>query len=322
MRHATTLLSALLLCAASTHAQDPVDLFLVPGGCVDVGDDVRVDIFAASSTTNISAVSAIDVIITWDAALLELVSIDTSFAQHPWLLTAFLPDPDGINASTSDGDALLTLLTSPGLPALVPQHGGIIATSLTFRPIAPVPAGTAVSIAPILGAFGQTAVYSYDTPGLAITGNVSDSATIVTCPFGAVYCTAAVPNSTGLPGEIRALGSTVVAENDFRLRATQLPLNSFGFFLASRFQDFRPFPGGSQGILCLGDPIGRGVGNVIFFTGATGSATVNVDLNLIPQPSVFVSVMPGEMWNFQCWHRDVNPAQTSNFSDAIAVEFQ
>ena len=34
------------------------------------------------------------------------------------------------------------------------------------------------------------------------------------------------------------------------------------------------------------------------------------------------AVQPGESWNFQCWHRDLNPNPTSNFSDAVTILFE
>lgn len=310
-----------VLLAPLAAGQDEVDLFFVPEGCVDTGDVVRVDLFAASSTANTTAIAALDVLLAWDPAELELVDVDNTFADHAWLLTGFLPDPDGVNTSTTDGEALFTALTSPGLPAAVPPTP-LRVTTFLFRPIVALPTGSGVSLAASAGTFARTAVYSYVTPGLAVTGDISDVATLFTCPFGGRYCTGAIPNSTGQSGRIEANGSPVVAQNDLQLSVSRLPLNSFGFVLASELQDFRPFPGGSQGILCLGDPIGRGVGDVIFSTGATGTATVPADLTAMPQPTGSVAVAPGDTWRFQCWHRDVNPVQTSNFTDAISIEFQ
>ena len=34
------------------------------------------------------------------------------------------------------------------------------------------------------------------------------------------------------------------------------------------------------------------------------------------------SVNAGETWNFTAWFRDVNPNQTSNFTDGLAIQFQ
>ena len=35
-----------------------------------------------------------------------------------------------------------------------------------------------------------------------------------------------------------------------------------------------------------------------------------------------IAVMPGDTWNFVAWYRDVNPSNTSNFTDGLSVTFQ
>ena len=83
-------------------------------------------------------------------------------------------------------------------------------------------------------------------------------------------------------------------------------------------------PGGSEGILCLGGAIGRYVGpGQIVNSGATGEVSLALDLTQTPQPTGFVSVQPGETWNFQAWYRDaVGGTATSNFTDGLEVQFQ
>jgi hypothetical protein len=138
--------------------------------------------------------------------------------------------------------------------------------------------------------------------------------------LGTSYCTPN-PNSRGLTGIQTVLGSSVVAQNAMTLVASRLPLSAFGYFLASRTQGFVANAGGSQGNLCLGGAVGRFNGN-IFNSGASGSGTLQVDLHRIPSPSGLVSVLPGETWHFQCWHRDtLAGSSTSNFTDAVSVTF-
>jgi len=69
------------------------------------------------------------------------------------------------------------------------------------------------------------------------------------CPavVGGVYCAPAASNSTGVGATLTALGSTLVVEDDVLLSAADLPLNSFGVFLASRAQGFFPGYSGSTG---------------------------------------------------------------------------
>ncbi len=140
---------------------------------------------------------------------------------------------------------------------------------------------------------------------------------------GTNYCTAVV-NSTGVAGTMSASGSNSVASNDLVLEASDLPLNSFGFFLTSLTQGAVANPGGSQGNLCLGGSIGRYVGaGQIQNSGATGEISLAADNTQIPQPNGFVAVSAGETWSFQAWYRDaVAGTATSNFTDGYEIMFQ
>lgn len=141
--------------------------------------------------------------------------------------------------------------------------------------------------------------------------------------IGTPYCMAN-PNSTGIISMISATGSVVVTDNDVTLAATNLPLRTFGFFLASMAQGFTPSAGGSQGNLCVGSNIGRFVGPVqVVNSEAGGTVALPIDLTMIPQPNGFAAVSAGETWNFQLWHRDATGGVgTSNFSNGLEIAFQ
>ena len=144
-------------------------------------------------------------------------------------------------------------------------------------------------------------------------------------PFiGADYCDPAVPNSTGKPAEMFAIGSTAVSDNDVVLVATNLPTNASAFFLTSQSLIEVPTAGGAQGTLCIAGPsMGRYVGpGQIQNSGGLGGVDLRIDLNQHPTPTGLVSVLPGETWNFQCWYRDANPGSTSNFSSAYRILFE
>ncbi|MDA1266744.1 MAG: hypothetical protein O2816_16820 [Planctomycetota bacterium] len=136
---------------------------------------------------------------------------------------------------------------------------------------------------------------------------------------GESYCGPAVQHSGGQSGRIEAFGIPYAWHNDLRLDAVDLPMHQFGYFLVSATQAFVPMPCGSQGNLCLGGNIGRYASDVAS-TGAAGALSLQIDLTDLPTapPS---SVVTGESWNFQTWFRDVNPAPTSNFTDAVTVHF-
>ncbi len=138
-------------------------------------------------------------------------------------------------------------------------------------------------------------------------------------PVGSNYCGPANLNSTGQSGVMSGFGSTVATENNLELTASQLPTNQFGYFVTSETQGFVANPGGSQGNLCLSGNIGRFVAQV-GSSGPTGTLVIQVDLANIPitPPQ---AVQAGETWNFQCWFRDVNPNNTSNFTDGLEILF-
>lgn len=124
-------------------------------------------------------------------------------------------------------------------------------------------------------------------------------------------------NSSGNPAAIAASGSSSIAAGNLTLTVTNLPLNTFGFFLTANSQAFVQNFAGSDGNLCVGQPLYRWIDNV-YNAGSTGSVSRTTDLTDLPNG---VSISAGETWNFQYWTRDSNPSVTSNTSDAVAVTF-
>lgn len=143
-------------------------------------------------------------------------------------------------------------------------------------------------------------------------------------PIGTRVCSPAVPNSSGAPAQLDAVG-TGLAGSPLELVASQLPQQSFGFFLASRDTGYVAQPGNSLGVLCLGGSIGRFVGpGQLKNSGASGEFTLLVDTGAMPSPIGFVPVVSGDDWTFTAWFRDVAAGgfATSNFTDAVTVTFQ
>ena len=110
---------------------------------------------------------------------------------------------------------------------------------------------------------------------------------------GTNYCGPANFNSTGQSAVISGFGSEKAAANFLELTASLLPQNNFGYFLNSQTQDFKPFAGGSQGNLCLGQPIGRHA-KQIQNTGTAGGFTLQVDLSQLPAAGGSHTVVAGE----------------------------
>jgi hypothetical protein len=139
-------------------------------------------------------------------------------------------------------------------------------------------------------------------------------------PRGTNYCGPAVVNSSGNSASISAYGSEQIAGLCVRLEASGLALNRFAMFLNSQTQGL-VMPPGSQGNICLGGAIGRYRLDILP-TGASGSVALALDLTDTPTPTGPDSIQPGQTWQFQLWFRDQNPANTSNFTDAVSITFQ
>ena len=158
-----------------------------------------------------------------------------------------------------------------------------------------------------------------------VTNGASGSiVTVIPTTIGSNYCMAN-NNSTGVPAMMVGTGSASVANNDLVIYCTDMPDNSFSFFLTSMTQGFVANPGGSEGNLCLGGAIGRYVGpGQIQNSGAAGQVSLALDLTMHPTPTGLVSVAASETWNFTCWFRDVNASgmAVSNFADGLEVLFQ
>ncbi len=136
--------------------------------------------------------------------------------------------------------------------------------------------------------------------------------------FGTSYCGANV-NSTGLPGELFAAGSNVVASNDLTLTASNIPVGEFGYVLVASATATVPIF--NSGVLCLGGGIGRfnQVGQ-IGQANAAGQFSLAVDLTQLPTPMLPVSAAPGDTFYFQAWYREVGTS--SNFTNGLQVDFQ
>lgn len=155
------LLCALLFFAQAAQVDLPLD---PPTQFVSAGSIVSVTLRATS--TDPEQIAAVDAILSWDPAQL---AFQGATPGPGWFITGFLPDPDGINLDIFDGEALYTVLSTPGTPKVTPPAA--VVASFAFK----VLATGEVSLPATSGAFGKTRVVSA-TPGLEITGEISDPA--------------------------------------------------------------------------------------------------------------------------------------------------
>jgi hypothetical protein len=137
------------------------------------------------------------------------------------------------------------------------------------------------------------------------------------------FCPAQNPNSTGLEGELEAIGTSVVSIDNVTLLASNLPTGVAVLPLASAMSGPPVNPPGSQGTLCLSGAIGRFVGpGQVRQSSSLGTASLQLGLDSIPTPTGLIHVTAGQTYFFQAWHRDANPGATSNFTSAVEMMFQ
>lgn len=137
------------------------------------------------------------------------------------------------------------------------------------------------------------------------------------------FCGSQVANSTGAATSLTWSGSRRAISPDFTIQAQGAPPSVTAIFLCSRAVSAPTPIGMSQGLLCLGGAVGRLTApGQILMTDSAGFASLVVDPTRLPQANGFVSAASGERWNFQLWHRDQNPAATSNLSTGLQVLFQ
>ncbi|MEZ6016158.1 MAG: hypothetical protein R3F49_13645 [Planctomycetota bacterium] len=175
--------------------------------------------------------------------------------------------------------------------------------------------GASATIGYQAGGIGNDVTYSQDMPTL-VDGSVLS---VIHCvrPVGINYCTA-VANSTGVPAKISATGSQSVAAMDLTFTASDIPMNSFGYFSMGTAEANVPMAGGGTGTLCIGGVVERGVGGAILFSGAANSVSIVADVNMLTPSSA--AVLPGETRYFQYWFRDIG--STSNLSDGYRIRFE
>jgi hypothetical protein len=130
------------------------------------------------------------------------------------------------------------------------------------------------------------------------------------------YCLAA-NNSSGTPARIGALGSTSLGAADLVLTVAHAPAFQFGLFFYGA-QPGLVFYG--EGALCVQGPVFRLYPVVL--SGATGEASLALDLSPYPLGSGPGAVGAFETWHFQYWFRDPTYGPSGfNFSDGIQVTF-
>jgi hypothetical protein len=186
----------------------------------------------------------------------------------------------------------------------------------------------------VRAANGASATIGYQAGGVAgndvqwsfNTASIANGTVLSICYTNAIvgtrYCIP-VANSTGSPANMYATGSRSLAANDLVLNVTDLPLNSFGYFVRGTTTANTLASGGGFGTLCVGGTVARGVGLAIVNSGATGMVSLPALLTTLPTTTggVTVSATVGQVLWLQYWFRDfVAGSSTSNLSNALQVQ--
>lgn len=131
----------------------------------------------AATTSGTQSISALEAIVSWNPAKLELLGIVNN-GPYNWLSSSFPNDSnqDGLNAPftglpANDGSAWYNALSRfPPNPTAVATPQGLLVTTFRFRYLN---AGASeVRLLPQAGSSTQTQVWSGDVPGLVITGTL------------------------------------------------------------------------------------------------------------------------------------------------------
>lgn len=333
------LLPAILLGAflAPDAAAQLVDVYFAPRtSVVQVGEVLEVDLVVRSDGLVGVQFAALDALLDYDPAHLQLTGNDDSASGQVWYASAFLNDPDGINADIGDGQAIYNALCVPGSPAIAPTFGATV-TTLRFTALSETPS-TTISLLPAAGQYASTDVYAYFTAGGILTGDTTGQATAQIVVGPTAYCfgeSGSCPcgntggagegcaNSTGSGAILGATGTTSVTTDDLVLTATQVPPDVFGLLYRGggtgslAFGDgLRCVTAGSTGLYRLNPPTTSGPGGTL----TRGPGLVAQSLTL-PGSGALVA---GETYYFQAWFRDSvgSPCGSGfNLSSGLQVTF-
>jgi len=139
------------------------------------------------------------------------------------------------------------------------------------------------------------------------------------CPCDNDDPNAGCANSTGVGTLATAIGSVSIAADDFQLIGTQMPTNSVSIVLASRTQQTFLF---RDGLLCMGFPFTR----LQVHRNSHQVGSVRFDHIVSKFEEQGLTLIPGDTFNFQIWHRDSGNdspcGEKSNLSNGVTITFE
>ena len=283
---ATAIAIGWALIASAPWAWAEVDLAWSPQRqSIAVGAVVDIGLLAVSDSDADQSFVAMDVVLTWDPAILELQgNVDND--SYPWLVSDFQPDEgDGLNDSLLDGDAKYTALGNFSSPATATPEG-LLVTTFRFHALAPAESAQVV-IEPQLGQYSFTRVFGADYPNQNVTGLLSDaSVTVVISPELTLGEVAVSPGRTAYV----VVGGAIDGQSTAGVTLMVELVPQSGSTGTLRFT-----PGPPSDILELGDPwVGAG-SFTAYDTDLTGSETLNGSIadngTFIPEPTYYSGLL-------------------------------
>jgi hypothetical protein len=166
------------------------------------------------------------------------------------------------------------------------------------------------------------ALYASDDYG-AFTPSVAGVGVIdLLGPRTSVHCDGGAPNATGVQASLTLEGSSFAGGRMTVVGAGLEPGAMFGTLLVGAAVSApAPFPG-SIGPLCISAPAHLAAPPVM--TDAAGHQRHTFDTAPLPTSAGSVTVLPGDTYVFQLWHRDrtATGAAAGNTSTAVALRFR
>jgi hypothetical protein len=186
--HGASCLPAVGLLLAMSAAKANVNLEWRPAEqTVTEGEIVNIGLYAVSDDETDQSIAAMEVILAWDSAFLELLGVDNN-GPYEWLFSDFPDDSgfDGLNDTWADGDALYQALARLGNPAYATPDG-LLVTTMRFEALAKTPArGTVLTILEEWGQYTRTRVFDGEIPGKEVTGTLGSANVRILCANGCV----------------------------------------------------------------------------------------------------------------------------------------
>ena len=142
---------------ASNAAAQAIDMSLVPNASsVSVCDTLEIDL-VVNTNGGAQTFDAIDAVLSWDPQQLTLVGHQMGEDSN-FFFWGFLPDPDGVNDTLLDGDAIFSGLVTPGQTVTVPPAPTELTVGTLIFEVSGAAPTASIELLSTIGVFGESRV--------------------------------------------------------------------------------------------------------------------------------------------------------------------